>query len=211
MARPTHMIPVVAIALHALCHAEPSRAESIYMIGNSFTHNSQPYSLPALAQQQGVELSVGAHIKSGSPVHNIWANPKNAREVSETYGKYPDALTKHQWDAVTLSDATWTDMNHAILIGTSGSERAVVELKIYNQNNYQNMDARFGTSGNWFRIPPGTCWVERAIDRQGAFVIDSDNKLQVRALDATAGATVLARVSYRYLKGYLDLGAYLRG
>ena len=72
------------------------------MIGNSFTHNAQPYSLPALADQQGVELSVGAHIKSGSPVHNIWHHAKNAREVSETYGKYPDALTKHRWDAVTL-------------------------------------------------------------------------------------------------------------
>ena len=80
----------------------PCRAQTAYMIGNSFSHNSELYSLSALAEQNSDKLTIGAHIKSGSPIHNIWGSPNNGREISPTFGKYRDALTKHTWDAVTL-------------------------------------------------------------------------------------------------------------
>lgn len=85
------------------CSGEPAAGgKTVFMIGNSFTHDSMPYSIPALAAQKSDSLTVGAHIKSGSPVHNIWGSPDAAREVSKDFGKYRDALTKHQWDVVTL-------------------------------------------------------------------------------------------------------------
>jgi len=90
------------IAAVLLLQAQPSGADTIYMIGNSFTHNCQPYSVPELAKQQKKKLTIAAHIKSGSPIHNIWGNPENGREISEKFGKYREALTKHHWDIVTL-------------------------------------------------------------------------------------------------------------
>jgi len=96
------MVPAAMIAAVLLVQAQPSGADTVYMIGNSFTHNCQPYSVPELAKQQSKKLTIGAHIKSGSPVHNIWGNPDNGREISEKFGKYREALTKHQWDIVTL-------------------------------------------------------------------------------------------------------------
>ena len=103
MINPLKVIPAAALGAAGLLFlAAPCAAETLYMIGNSFTYCSQPYSLAALSGQQSVKLEVGAHIKSGSPVHNIWGNPDNARELSTEYGKFREALKKHQWDAVTL-------------------------------------------------------------------------------------------------------------
>lgn len=79
-----------------------SSAETAYFIGNSFTHNCEPYSLPALAAQQSNNLTVGAHINSGSPLHNIWGRPDDAREVNTTFGRFREALPNHEWDVVTL-------------------------------------------------------------------------------------------------------------
>ncbi len=96
-----------SVLLAGCCFAEPGtstagHAKTVYMIGNSFTHNSEPYSLPALAAQKSDVLMVGAHINSGSPVHNIWGRPDDAREVSKEFGKYREALPNHKWDVVTL-------------------------------------------------------------------------------------------------------------
>lgn len=78
------------------------RPGTVYMIGNSFTHNSEPYSLAAIAAQKSDALTVGAHIRSGSPVHTIWGRPDEAREISPEFGRYREALTNHMWDVVTL-------------------------------------------------------------------------------------------------------------
>lgn len=97
------MICAALLVLALPCSGEPAAdGKTVFMIGNSFTHDSMPYSIPALAAQKSDSLTVGAHIKSGSPVHNIWGSPDAAREVSKDFGKYRDALTKHQWDVVTL-------------------------------------------------------------------------------------------------------------
>ena len=108
----TRVMNVFASVLLVLCcfgcrsvapdASAPGHAKTVYMIGNSFTHNSEPYSLPAIAAQKSDVLTVGAHINSGSPVHNIWGRPDDAREVSPEFGKYREALTNHQWDVVTL-------------------------------------------------------------------------------------------------------------
>jgi len=90
------------IAALVLSQTLPGGAETVYMIGNSFTHNSMPYSLPALAREKSDTLTVGAHINSGSPLHNILGRPDDGREISPDFGKFRDALTKHRWDAVTL-------------------------------------------------------------------------------------------------------------
>ncbi len=88
--------------LKLLGKSTPGGPRTVYMIGNSFTHNAEPYSLPALAEQKSDSLTVGAHIKSGSPVHNIWGRPDVAREVNPDFGTYRAALPNHPWDAVTL-------------------------------------------------------------------------------------------------------------
>jgi hypothetical protein len=76
------MTPVAVICTALLVQALPCSGKTVFMIGNSFTHNAMPYSLPAIAAQKSDSLTVGAHIKSGSPVHNIWGSPDNAREIS---------------------------------------------------------------------------------------------------------------------------------
>jgi hypothetical protein len=96
------MTPTAMIFTALFLQALPCSGKTAFMIGNSFTHNSEPYSIPAIAAQKSDPLTVGAHIKSGSPVHNIWGSPDNAREISKEFGKYRDALTKHSWDVVTL-------------------------------------------------------------------------------------------------------------
>ena len=96
------MTPTAVICTALFLQALPCSGKTVLMIGNSFTHNSMPYSIPAIAAQKSDSLTVGAHIKSGSPVHNIWGSPDNAREISKDFGKYRDALTKHPWDVVTL-------------------------------------------------------------------------------------------------------------
>lgn len=108
MTRNSWATSVVAICTALLvpalaCSGEPAAGgKTVFMIGNSFTHDSMPYSLPAIAAQKSDSLTVGAHIKSGSPVHTIWGSPDAAREVSKDFGKYRDALTKHQREVVTL-------------------------------------------------------------------------------------------------------------
>jgi len=82
--------------------ATPCHAKTAFMIGNSFSHNSGLYSLSALAQQDSNKLTIGAHINSGSPLHNIWGRPDDGREISPDFGKFRDALPKHKWDVVTL-------------------------------------------------------------------------------------------------------------
>ena len=83
---------------------KPSKntAKSIYMIGNSFTHNTQPYSIPELASQQSISLTIGAHVRSGSPLHVILGKPAEGREISPTFGKFSTALKDFAWDAITL-------------------------------------------------------------------------------------------------------------
>ena len=76
--------------------------KSVYMIGNSFTHNTQPYSIPELASQHSISLTIGAHIRSGSPMHVIVGKPAEGREISPTFGKFSTALKDFKWDAVTL-------------------------------------------------------------------------------------------------------------
>jgi len=96
------MTPAAVICTALFLQALPCSGKTAFMIGNSFTHNSEPYSIPAIAAQKSDPLTVGAHIKSGSPVHNIWGRPDDGREISKEFGKYREALTKHQWDVVTL-------------------------------------------------------------------------------------------------------------
>jgi len=93
---------LAAVAAVLFCLAIPCQAKNVYMIGNSFSHNSGLYSISALARQDANQLTVGAHINSGSPLHNIWGRPNDGREISPEFGKYRNALAKYKWDVVTL-------------------------------------------------------------------------------------------------------------
>ena len=87
----------------ALCLAVPLQGMALdsYFIGNSLTWDSQPNGLAALAQQSGLELNVGYHIRAGQPLVYTANNPDDIT-MTNGYGGYATALANHAWDVVTI-------------------------------------------------------------------------------------------------------------
>ncbi len=72
-----------------------------YFVGNSLTWDSQPNGIAALANENGNNLSVGYHIRSGASIDYIWNNP-NDITIANSFGGYASALPANEWDFVTI-------------------------------------------------------------------------------------------------------------
>ncbi|QDU86721.1 hypothetical protein Pla175_00710 [Pirellulimonas nuda] len=75
--------------------------ESLFMVGNSLTVDSQPVQLGSIAAAQGISLSVGQHINCNSSLTTILNNPGTTC-VIPAYGTFDTALPGYAWDKVSF-------------------------------------------------------------------------------------------------------------
>jgi hypothetical protein len=73
----------------------------VYHIGNSVTDAINYSALSQLAQSQQHEYIFGRHMIPGAPLQWIWEH-RNEGFREEPFGYYPDALSKYEWDVLTL-------------------------------------------------------------------------------------------------------------
>ena len=72
-----------------------------YFIGNSLTEDSQPNGVAALASDNGKDLTVGYHIRSGASLDYIWTHPTDITNTN-SFGGFTNALSGNAWDIVTI-------------------------------------------------------------------------------------------------------------
>ncbi len=76
-------------------------AADVYRVGNSLTWDSQPNAIAQIAKARGYKHVVGYHIKCGSSLSSIWANPAEVC-VKAPLGTFAKALPGRKWDAVAI-------------------------------------------------------------------------------------------------------------
>ncbi len=144
-------LPLLGVAVVTACllATNPCSAETAFFIGNSFTRNCQPASLPAFAAEGGKELTTGWHIKNGSPLHNIWGSPSSVNDVSATFNTFAGALPNHQWDAVTLQPfykGDYQGFGPATMRTDISSIKSFINL---TRQNPANVDTKFYVYTSW--------------------------------------------------------------
>jgi hypothetical protein len=73
----------------------------IYFIGNSVTDTINYRALAELAKSRSHGHVWGRHMIPGAPLQWIWQHPDQGFQ-QQPFGRYPTALKKHQWDALSL-------------------------------------------------------------------------------------------------------------
>ena len=110
-----------------------------YHIGNSLTWSAVSPGLPSVVQALGGSLSVGYHIRCGSPLENIVAEPGvTCVPPPSPYGTWQNALTQHEWDYVTFqthAGMAATEIQAAIDLvatATAGGRNAGTRFFVYS-------------------------------------------------------------------------------
>jgi len=74
-----------------------------YHIGNSLTWSAVSPGLPSVFQGAGASLSLGHHIRCGSPLADIVSDPTVVCVPAPApYGNWQNALAQYEWDYVTI-------------------------------------------------------------------------------------------------------------
>ena len=112
-----------------------------FHVGNSLTWSAVSPGLPTVIEALGGELSVGYHIRCGSPLENIVAEPSVfCVPTVAPYGNWHNALTLHEWDYVTFQ-------THA---GMVASEiQAAINLVATATAGGRNSQTRFFVYSAW--------------------------------------------------------------
>lgn len=136
--------PIAAALL--LAATQPVAALTSYHIGNSLTWDSRPdYGTPKLAQNAGLSLATGWHIRCNSSQDAILNDPTGTCVTPNSFGYYTPALTGHAWDAVTLQPFSGS--------GTPSTPRmeaaAMKSLIQLARSNPANVDTTFYVYTGW--------------------------------------------------------------
>ena len=91
----------------AVFFVSPANAVSIYTIGNSLTYDTLPFDL---------EGNVGYHIGCSKNLQQIYADPQNSACVTPNMGTWDEALTKNQFDIVTVQPFVGTTLEQDLAI-----------------------------------------------------------------------------------------------
>ena len=112
-----------------------------FHVGNSLTWSAVSPGLPTVIEALGGQLSVGYHIRCGSPLENIVAEPSVfCVPTVAPYGNWHSALTLHEWDYVTFQ-------THA---GMVASEiQAAINLVATATAGGRNSQTRFFVYSAW--------------------------------------------------------------
>lgn len=112
-----------------------------FHIGNSLTWSAVSPGLPSVVEALGGSLSVGYHIRCGSPLENMVAEPGvTCVPPPSPYGNWQNALTQHEWDYVTFQ-------THA---GMAASEiQAAIDLVSIATAGGRNARTRFFVYSAW--------------------------------------------------------------
>jgi hypothetical protein len=112
-----------------------------FHVGNSLTWSAVSPGLPTVIEALGGQLSVGSHIRCGSPLENIVADPSVfCVPIVAPYGNWHNALTQHEWDYVTFQ-------THA---GMVASEiHAAIDLVATATAGGRNSHTRFFVYSAW--------------------------------------------------------------
>ena len=94
---------VIILLVFASSLASQARTYRFYHIGNSLTWDSRPTTLASTVRAAGHIVRQGYHIRCNKSLTYIEANPEDTCVVPPPeFGEWLDALSAHEWDAVTL-------------------------------------------------------------------------------------------------------------
>jgi hypothetical protein len=122
-----------------------NRRIRMYQVGNSLTGNSVPSGTEQMARSLGYPLDVGSHLRSGSALSTILANPDSVNYPLNYFGPFYVALPENEWDFVTLQ-------SFPSYVGddTLGDDHmAANELIALTQSNPLNDDTLFYIYTSW--------------------------------------------------------------
>jgi hypothetical protein len=103
-------LPAIAVSVFttlatAMSLAQNSSADPIcgYHIGNSLTWSAVSPGFQSAFQHLGSDLDLGYHIRCGSPLGNIVADPSiRCVPAPAPFGDWLTAMTQYEWDYLTL-------------------------------------------------------------------------------------------------------------
>jgi hypothetical protein len=112
-----------------------------FHVGNSLTWSAVSPGLPTVIEALGGQLSVGYHIRCGSPLENIVADPAVfCVPTVAPYGNWHNALTQHEWDYVTFQ-------THAGMV--TSEIQAAIDLVATATAGGRNSHTRFFVYSAW--------------------------------------------------------------
>ncbi len=138
------------------CLSASAQSLNTYHIGNSLTWDARiTDALPILAQDAGLQLTTGYHIRCSQPLSYIATHPdpNDTCITPNSFGGYTEAFAEHAWDAITLQPHS---------LGTPRQEymafKSLVQLA---RQNPDNLNTRFYLYANWPVIPqPGVTFFD---------------------------------------------------
>lgn len=176
----------VSTAAHAQMVNTPTTEKPfrVYFMGNSMTDQMSYAGVDTLATGRGHDHAWGRQIILGSPISWLWEHPNDG--YTETpYLRYQDALTKYQWDALTLSPTdrymydqfggdvpmTLNFLNYA--------RRTSPDIQVYI---YQRTPRRAGpSSGPWTPIDYPAQWLRKHVTNDITSTYTRDYYMQLMA------------------------------
>ena len=139
--------------------AADAQALRTYHIGNSQTWDSRPSQLPEFGSQIGLTWETGYHIKCSSGLVNITSNPDSTCVRPTADGRYQQALSEGDWDALVVqaysSQGGYTETlgNNteiiADLIGTARADGRNPELRTYLYTGYPAITRPISPAGQF--------------------------------------------------------------
>lgn len=118
----------------------------VYHIGNSVTDTLDYRALAQMAGARSHKHVWGRHMIPGAPLAWIWQHPEDGFREEET-GYYPEALTQHAWDAVTLQPFD------RLLTGEEGDVKIASQFIETALKNPANRSIQFYIYSRWPRRP----------------------------------------------------------
>ncbi|MDH3308539.1 MAG: S8 family serine peptidase, partial [Acidimicrobiia bacterium] len=130
-----------------------------FHIGNSLTWDLEPVGLEALAAERGYRHDTGYHIRCGSTLEGIWANPTDTCVLPEPeFGFFTEALADHAWDAVMVQP--YPGASSTLL----DDESTVLNMIAMARDNPASQATRFYVYTGWPNLSTFGNWAASAID-----------------------------------------------
>ncbi len=145
---PTMLIVLMLSSLHFAAKADGAFLS--YHVGNSLTWDSQVRSF----ENRPLHDNQGYHIKCSSSLTSILNNPESVCVDPTTYGYFTEALSSHDWDAVTLQPyvgyGTGTEIESFVTMASMTNSTA--EILMYATWPWAN-DVEEGFVQEWYAGP----------------------------------------------------------